>query len=404
MRWQQVVLTGLIFLLGSSWVFGFYSWEENNSKGDVRGLLRVMGSALDYPDSAFAREQDEQTGLFGRLIAKAKLPATTFELNAYQTWLPRSQLLQQTGATGAVSVERSASLEWEVSDDRYAHLALDRLSARWSVSKVDITLGRQPINLATTFFFSPNDLFAPFAAQSFYRVYKPGVDALRTEVQLGELSQLSLIGVMGYQPDPASITGWSDNVDRQRHAYLARVTTNFAGMEWGLITGKVRRNRLQGASIQGDFFGGLGLRAEGHVAEPIDGSLPRYSELSIGLEYRWESSLMIQFEQFYHGWGANSVPTYDLLNNTSGYLARRYHALGAGYEFSPLLTGQMSLIRNDIDHSFLLSNNLLYSLSDESELSINLTLSGGERFSNFVLQSEYGSLPAIFSLELRAYF
>ena len=403
MRCKQL----LVLLLSTqlcSVAHAFYSWEDDTGRGNVRALVRATGVALRFSDATPAQEDDEGLAGIARLIGQANWQSSAVEFNAYQTYIPQSLVSHQGSIDSILDVERSARLEWEMTDDKYAHLTIDRLSARWSLPRLDIMLGRQPINLATTFFFNPNDFFAPFAAQSFYRVYKPGVDALRTEVQLGELSQLSLIGVLGYHPDPASITGWSDEPDHQRHSYLARFTTNLAGLEWGLLAGKVRRTRLQGGSIQGDLFDWLGIRAEGHQAELLDDESIRYREFSISLEHRWENSLMIQLEQFYHGQGASRVAEYDLFTNDSGYLARRYHALGVSYEFSPLMTGQMSMIRNYIDHSLLLTGNVLYSLSNESELSFSITIPDGKQTQALMLQSEYGSSPAILNLELRAYF
>ncbi|MDH5178559.1 MAG: hypothetical protein OEZ39_15890 [Gammaproteobacteria bacterium] len=398
-RW---ITTGLVFLLPIQPAFALSAWTGESGSGDLRGLVRLMGSVLDYPVPTGLEQDDDQAGLLGRLVLQHTAGSLTLELNGYQTWLPLS--LQLGAVTGALDVERSARLEWETSRARYAHLGLDRLSARWSLGWLDLSLGRQPINLATTFFFSPNDLFAPFSAQTFYRVYKPGVDAVRAEVQLSELTQLSLLGVLGYRPDPDSITGWSETVDSDRHSTLARITGNFAGLEWGMLTGKVRRERVHGVSLQGELFGRLGLRAEGQQAVSLDGSRPRYTEWSISIEHRWESSLMLQLEQYYHGRGAQTVAEYDPLNNRSGYLARRYQALGVSYEFSPLLNGQFSVLRNHVDHARLFNGNLIYSLSDESELSVSFTLAEGKAPQGMTLQSEYGTLPQLFSLEWRSYF
>jgi hypothetical protein len=52
--------------------------------------------------------------------------------------------------------------------------------------------------LASTYYFSPNDFFAPFTADTFYREYKAGVDAVRLDINLGTLSQLTLIGALTY--------------------------------------------------------------------------------------------------------------------------------------------------------------------------------------------------------------
>jgi hypothetical protein len=46
------------------------------------------------------------------------------------------------------------------------------------------------------YYFTPNDFFASYAAQTFYRSYKPGVDAARLDWQWSELSQISLMTVV----------------------------------------------------------------------------------------------------------------------------------------------------------------------------------------------------------------
>jgi len=143
----------------------------------------------------------------------------SFEVNVYQTHIPPSLVSPQIDFGASLDVERSSALEWSFSDDNYEHLAIDRLNFRVSGNHFDLIIGRQPINLATTFYFTPNDFFAPFAAQSFYRVYKPRVDAVRAEVRLGDLSQLSLISVLGFTPDPDSDTGWERRA-RERSSLL----------------------------------------------------------------------------------------------------------------------------------------------------------------------------------------
>ena len=128
-----------------------------------------------------------------------------FELNIFQAYIPEA-LLSQGNLASFLDVERSSALSWNLKDGAYAPLAIDRLNARITYNRLDFILGRQPINLATTYYFTPNDFFAPFAAQSFYRLYKPGVDAARAEVRLGDLSQLSLVSVLGYNRDPTLLS------------------------------------------------------------------------------------------------------------------------------------------------------------------------------------------------------
>jgi hypothetical protein len=324
-----------------------------------------------------------------------------FEANVFQTHIPGTLLFP--GSTRR-TVERSARLEWSFSDDDFSRVAFDRLNVRTSWDRLDVTFGRQAINLATTFYFSPNDFFAPFAAQNFFRVYKPGVDAIRAEFRIGELSQLSLINVLGYTPDNSTDTGWSRNADSQRDSFIGRVSFVIHDKEWALIAGQVRDTDILGGSFQGELFNWLGIRAEGHVADP--GFSDKFSELSIGIEHRWESSLDARFEYFHHGSGASRVADYLALAMTtqSNYLARKYFAASVSYEFTPLLRADMLLIKNLLDQSWLASFYSVYSLSDEAELAVNLALPVGDEPVGAIISSEFGFIPAALNIEVRSYF
>jgi len=194
---------------------GFYAWSGDNSYGDARALLRGFASAYRYPDEGAIYPDTSVQGIGGvaRLMSVGGIGAPFgFEFNAYQSYIPSDLLLGSVASGAALDTERSAALDWSYSDDDYAHLAIDRLNARWSAQRLDVRVGRQPVNLATTFYFTPNDFFAPFAAQAFFRVYKPGVDAARADYRLDNLSTVSLISVLGYEPDAEAET--EDKVGR----------------------------------------------------------------------------------------------------------------------------------------------------------------------------------------------
>ncbi len=383
----------------------FTSWQTEDSSGEVKGLLRLYGSAQENPEEDFYYKQKETSSLgnFARLIADGQSGEhVRYQLNLLQSYIPSSSFINKNG----MNPERSASLTWSFSEEDYSQLDVDQLNLHLTVQHVDIILGRQPINLATTLYFTPNDFFAPFSAQTFYQAYKPGVDAVRVKAGLGELAQLSFIGVFGYSYNPLSDTNWSRSPDSQRNSYLIRGSTVLNDMEWVLMAGRVRTNNIIGASIQGEWFDWLGIRAEGHVAYPQDDNAEDYTEFVLGLEHQWENRFKVLLEFFYHGMGADSVSKYSLSSTPldSQYLARRYSALGLSYEFTPLLQGESVLLTNHIDHSQYLALNLLYSLSDESELGFNLNLPQGEPPQGAELKSEFGFYPAAFNIELRSYF
>jgi hypothetical protein len=229
---------------------------------------------------------------------------------------------------------------------------------------------------------------------------------VRAEVRLGNLSQLSLISVLGYEREPDSDTGWSRDPDWHRTSYVGRISKTFRDFEWALLGGVVREADVIGGSLQGELFQWLGIRSEGHFADPDDSQ--RNLELSLGIEHRWENSLNLRLEHFYHGNGASSVSDYDITPTTaqgnSIYLGRNYTALGIGYEFTPLLNAEMLTIANLIDHSYLLSFNAIYSLSDEAELATNLGVPIGKKPEGNEIKSEFGLYPYTVSIEVRCYF
>ena len=403
MNWQAGWLLSCLFLIAQP-AEALYSWDEAQSRGDARLLLRGFALASRKPSKpAVDQERDKQAlGGLARIMADSRYQqGWHVEFNAYQTYMSRSLVAEQGSLGTVLDVERSGLLEWSLSDTEYAQLAVDRLNAHWSAGRFDIRLGRQAINLASTFFFTPNDFFAPFASQAFYRVYKPGVDAIRSEIAVGDLGSLSVIAVQGYRQDSSTDSGWSDDAETSRNSYLTRYIANAMGFEWNLMAGKVRRTRVQGGAISGELFGWLGLRAEGHRLEEIDKPGPSLSKYSIGLEHRWENSFMLQIEQYYHGPGAVDVNEYVL---DQAYPARRYQAMGMSFEFTPLMLGQLSVVHNQIDSSRLYNLNAVYSLSNESELSIDLSLPEGQTPAGSVIRSEFGAYPRILNIEIRAYF
>lgn len=392
-------------------LYGFYELEGTEGYLELRGLLRVFGTAYEYPENSFYFRESSISGLGGiaRIIMQGQYRDNLgFEMNAYQTLIP-NRLVSNQSALGTVpEVERNSGLEWDLADRRHARLAIDNLNARWSEGRLDLVLGRQPINLSTTFYFSPNDFFAPFAAQTFYRVYKPGVDAMRAEFSLGEFSQLSLIGVLGYKQDPLSETGWADDPDRARGSYLARISTVFNDFEYALLGGNVRRKDVIGGSVQGEVFRWLGIRAEGHISFPDDSTQHSYDLFTIGIEHRWENSLNLRFEQFYNGIGFVSTSDYLFFatrdRDVIPYLGRNYSAFGASYEITPLLTTDMLLIANLTDDSYLWSINATYSLSNEAELSLEVGMPMGKKPETVNIMSEFGLYPDSINVEVRYYF
>ena len=401
------IFVTLILVALSQPAYAFFSWQNDDQTVELRGLLRGSGLTLRNSDNQVFYNKRSVSGLAasGRLMLDAgSSEQFSFELHTVQSYIPME--LQTSGSNIAVlrDVERSNLLDWSFGGKR-SHLLIDRLNFQYDSAKLNLKMGRQPLNIASTFYFTPNDFFAPFAAQTFFRAYKPGVDAVRADIQLAELSQLSLISVLGYRLDASSDNGWSNRVDTARNSYLARASSVWGDFELAFLAGSVRKDRIVGVDFQGELFNWLGVRGEGHVNFPDQAGQRRSAEFALGLEHRWENSFTLRIEQFYHGSGASNSGGYNLSATMQGlYLARHYTAVGMSYEFTPLLNGDVTAVYNWVDKSALIAFYLLYSLSDESELAMGTTATAGRRPLATTINSEFGLYPISASVEFRAYF
>lgn len=404
----RAVLASLFLAVFSQPVHAFYFQQDENSSLEMRGMLQGSSLTLRNPDAPILYSDRSIAGVAasGRLMVDAGVTDLfSFEMHSVLGYAP---LKLQTGGSNLTllrDVERSGLLDWSF-DDKQGHLLMDRINLQYASGRVSLKIGRQPLNLAATFYFTPNDFFAPFAAQTFFRAYKPGVDALRADIQLSDLSQISLISVLGYSVDASSDNGWSNKPDTSRNSYLGRASTVMGDFELALLGGTVKKDRVVGIDFQGELFDWLGVRGEGHVVWPDSPLLRNTTEFALGVEHRWENSFTIRVEQFYHGAGALSAATYNptALNASGGYLARHYTAVGGSYEFTPLLTGDATAIHNWSDHSGLLALYSNYSLSDESELAISAMIPMGRKPVGTAIRSEFGLLPYSLSVEARIYF
>jgi len=403
----------LLSLCAPTPALAFYEWQGEKGRIDLRGFLQAVGAFNLNPEdeSLYPHDTDVSGAAVGRLLILAgRGDHLAFEFNGYQGY---------TTSTGALSglpealpglPQRSAAMEWgQIHEaDRDARLGVDRLNLRVSFDRVDLTLGRQPVNLATVFYFTPNDFFAPFSAQTFFRVYKPGVDAARAEVRLGGLSQLTVLDVLGYDPDPSTANGWRREPSINRSSVLARVSVSQFGFEWAVLGGRVYNRSLLGGSLQGELADWLGIRAEGHYAAPGPGGLDGYFVGAVDFEHRFENSLTVRLEPYYNSGGYGDVRKVDATvpagSTTGWFQGRDYTALGLGYEFSPLWTGELLTVANWVDPSYLFAFNSIFSVSNETELAFGISIPSGKSPAAGEVKSEFGRMPASVSAEIRTHF
>ena len=403
----------LAFMFSPEQSFSFYEKTGDNYGVNVNGSVNAgLGMARNPVDTFIYTSEEEvfwngDLRLVADLFAGKKFKA---EVNVLQN-IRSTPLLTLPGTrSGQLEIERSSLFFRQQHDtgNSQASFTLDTVNFSLGDDASELIIGRQPINLSVTFYFTPNDFFAPFAPQNFYRVYKPGVDAVRYERRIADLSQLTIVGVLGFYEDSDTGSGWSRAPDWQRTSIIGRFTTVRGDFEWGALGGVLREYSVVGTSLQGEFFDWLGIRAEGNYKASWKEDLRNGLELSVGLEHRFSGRMIARLEQLHNGTGYSSIKEVNeaLADGTmqSGYLGRDYTAFAVNYEFTPLLFGDFLYLRNWTDSSQSFSFNSVYSLSDESELACTLTIPLGDRPEEGGIRTEFGSLPARLSVEYRLYF
>ena len=390
MRFRPLLLAAVL-LVGGVAPSAAGAWE-------LGGFASLGGGQATWPADNFlylARDEQPWSANF-RLLAEAGGGLWHLSANLLEAMGNKPPLAPAAGEQSPREVERSSGLTWEQHDSAASRAALtaDVLALQHRSGPVDVTAGRQPISLATTFCFSPNDFFAPFAAQNFFRTYRPGVDGLRIDWRLAPLSQAALLGVLAYEVDGESANGWKRAPQWSRSAVLAMFNHEWRGCGWNLLGGTVADRTLAGGGLQGELFDWLGVRAEGHYALAERRGAGEGGRFTVGVEHRQGDDFDWRLEYHYNGYLGRDIIRGD----------RHYTALGMGYQFTPLLSGNLLALADLHDGSRLYSVNLLYSLSDESELTLTSTLPQGLRPAGSDPGSEFGRQPRQLLLEYRITF
>lgn len=314
--------------------------------------------------------------------------------------------------------------DWLEEDDVAAALWLDRFNSKLILSRVDLTIGRQAITFGKAFFWNPLDVFLPFDPRQFDRDYKAGVDAARLDIPLGDFSGINLIGALGREINASgNVVGSDEGVDASWYgsAVLARLFTNQWEWDWAFQGGKIYGGYQLGGGAVGEI-GPMEFRCEAayfladgtrELPSPLEGDLVEDSFTGvIGLGHRFENTLTLEGEYLFNGSGDPDHLDAALVrftNGTSLHLGQHLMGLMGSYEFLPILSGQLAWIFSFSDISSQLQPGLIWSLADEADLLVGASINFGERPQGDSaltpdLQSEFGTFPDVYYMELKVYF
>ncbi len=257
------------------------------------------------------------------------------------------------------------NLTWNLFEGKsvFMNSTFDRLYLDYNLGKFQITVGRQRINWGQSFVWSPNDLFNYYSFFDFDYEEKPGSDAVRVQFYPSYSSKLDLALKI-------------DSAKKVTAAMLYRFNKwnydiQFMG---GWYNG---RDFVAGAGFSGSLFkGGLSgevsyFRPQKHFSDTTGTWVA-----SLGYNYTFANSLMLQFEALYNGYGKQSgsfnlTEFYFMWLTPQNLSLTKFSFFGqVSYPFTPLFSGTLSAMYNPNDHSFYSGPSLSYSLIENLELSV----------------------------------
>jgi hypothetical protein len=328
------------------------------------------------------------------------------------------------GTLGGIAVGRGVApprwlpLSFTLADDPTITVrdAVDWAYAAWSHGPVTVTLGRQPISFGRARLWSPMDLVGPFALTEVDTEYKPGVDAARLDVALGDRTSLTAVGVAGELDDDHDLA-----VTVHGSAALARGKYRLDHGELGALGGWVRGDAVAGVDGTWDT-GSFDLYGEATATLVTSRSLtsPQASsgdvvgKAAVGASFHPTSKLTLDPEVLYDGFGAWHPANY-LGVALSGRVAvgeqttagRLYAGGVVDWEAHPLVHVVGVALANVRDPSALASVAISYSVAGNASAVLGAYVPIGRRPTTGgaglpVPTSEYGLYPYFAFLELKA--
>lgn len=381
------------------------------------GSLRtITGASYNYDYPIF---QDRSDG-FSQSILRLELGGEPTGWLKYEVHGLQDLNLTTTGelfggdifGTGTSSRYRAWDGEWAWGEEPkvQARLWIDRLNLKFMAPWFDVTIGRQAITFGKAYFWNPLDVFLAFNPRSFDRDYKPGVDALRIDIPIGDFSGINLVGVAGRKDD-------SDDFGASWHgsALLARAYTTLWDWDFSVQGGKIFGGYQVGAAASGEF-GPLAVRAEGAYFFAMESDyLPDHFTGVLGVGHNFEFDLNIQAEYLYNGAGDTDDWNNSLQRVAAGrsyHLGEHVFGLVVDYQFIPILRGSLAWIFSLSDYSSLIQPGLALSISDEADFLVGAMIALGARPTNQAIgltnllgiESEFGTYPNFYYMEFKFYF
>ncbi|MCW8900317.1 MAG: hypothetical protein OQK75_08990 [Gammaproteobacteria bacterium] len=287
---------------------------------------------------------------------------------------------------------------------------IDRAVYKHRFKNTTLAIGRQSIDWGSGRFWQPLNVFGSFAPTDLDTDFKPGIDAARLDWFPSGFSSLTAVYVFSPNDNAA--------VDNNSSAALHYRRQVGEQSELKLLGADIIGNTVFAASFE-SAWGGMGWRLEAAHTQTKQNETSVFS--IAGLDYQFSNGTLLAAEWYNNSRGANDITTLmnsNILTDTfikyglQQHLSQNVLGVSLNKDITPLMNAGYTLLASpvkDIDGtlntSLLHQVNLIYSVSNESDLLFSLQFANGRGKTNLgQVQSEFGHVPTSITIRLRFYF
>ncbi len=273
--------------------------------------------------------------------------------------------------------------EWTLLDEDsiFIRQSIHRAYIEYSRDGMRLTAGRQRVAWGAGLMWNPTDIFSPVSPLSLEPQEKIGVDALSLQPRVGEMNDLTALGVLADEWDEAKLA--------------LHLKATLGTYDLSFMAGKFEEDGVLGF----DFFGYIkdgGFYGEFSYTFTQDDDRDDYFRGVLGYNYGWAMGLILGIEYYYNG-GALDVESDDLMalaEAGSGLdtLNENFLGLNANYELHALIMLSAAAIYDLDKGSWVLAPQAQYTYSDRLSFSMGMQAFGGAD------DGEYGQYDNIFYL------
>lgn len=264
---------------------------------------------------------------------------------------------------------------------------IDRLYLKWSLKKLEITVGRQRINWGQNLVWNPNDIFNTYNYFDFDYVERPGSDAIRFQYYTGELSSLQIAAKLNNKKQLTAALMYKFNVHNYDLQFLGGV------MEKDLVMGMGWAGQIKAAGFTGELS--------------YFRNLDRFSDTtgqwiaSIGANYTCNNQIYLHGSFLFNSAGTTGpagTNTFFFTGNMNpkNLTRSKFDLFGeVAYPITPLIKADISSIYNPFDHSAFAGPSLDFSLAENLQLFTMAQLFFGKD------KTEFGNYGQMYYLRLK---